>query len=282
MAKFMIRNTDPPLTTKDFLEKIRPFAKEVAETWPGIPQRLRRRFFSEFMNVLGTWFQKEHLESEGSSDAAVITTHMLEDVKIKADALYRLLEEIVYPERVAIAPRPWELCIGQSCAAQILQRAGRTATPSWDIDSILVALSSMIKAADNPMVEVGMVSYPNLSHKPVLVELDKLIRVPASDPPKRGQGRPAGFDQYRKLDYLVFELGVTFARAGVNLTAYAKDGGGLKVAAGSLIQMLEMLDECLLQHLDWHTHLPSPEDHLHHIATYQRLLARARSHAAQR
>jgi hypothetical protein len=284
----------PPVQTKYFLENIRPFVQKLAETWPGIPQRLRRRFLHELMNVLGTWFQKEHVESPGMGDAAKFAINLLQDMKTKAADLRRLFEKIetrrnltyvrdTDPERYAAILKAdpqmtsWESLIGCHFAHDILERAGRNTTPSWNIQTILAALSAMIEAAERPTGKLSSGS------SEVEVELDELIRVHelvrAPAPKKRSCGRPVGIDGYQALDCLVFGLGVAAARVGINLTAYIKSGdGGAKVAAGSLIDILDMLRDCFWKQFRWNPHIPW--DHQRHIATYQRLLARARSHAA--
>src|SRR5205823_11266737 len=100
--------------------------------------------------------------------------------------------------------------LGYDLARRNLKDAGRAATPAWDIDSILAALSAMIELADGP----------------AMTDLARVFKRR-----KRGRGRPAGFD-CPKLDLLVFVLGFVAARAGVNLTAFTKDGGEVKIPAG--------------------------------------------------
>jgi len=277
-----------PLTTKQFLENIRPFCEQLAEAWPDVPQRLRRRFLRELMNVLGIWFQKAHVESAPLRKAAVSAVNLLERVKGAAMCLRADIKNLSEPGSSETA-QSWEFSVACRFVARNLECAGQATTPPWDINSILAALSAIIEITDNPMTDIEAILPDKPGATRLKMELDRFIRVPISyrhqggrgRPAERRQGRPSGFYRFPNLDVLVFGLGVVAARAGVNLTAYTKSGGRVKVAAGSLIQILEMLRECLLEQLDWHPNLPSAKDHKRHIATYQRLLARARSNLAR-
>ena len=105
----------------------------------------------------------------------------------------------------------WEVLIGCNYARHNLERAGRKTTPSWNIESILAALSAMIEAAERPVGELvsdsGEATEVELDE---FIRVQELVRVPASE--KRRRGRPVGIDRYPALDFLVFELGVAAAR----------------------------------------------------------------------
>ncbi len=264
-----------PTTVESFLEGIRPLAERIAQTWPGIPERSRRRFLHELTNVLGQWFQKAHLEVSKSSSEEFkeLAVDLLQNVKNKAIALVCVLEEITkpYPFKGPTDMSAYRLVQGN------LLDAIQARTPSWDIDGIRAALLAMAAAADNPTVKRRL-----LDGSVVLTPLAAIgLPTPAPKHRKRRQGRPAGFDRYPGLDFLVFELGVVMARVGVNLTAYIKDGGEVKVAAGSLIQILDMLRRCVRDQGLVNPMLPFPDQHRRYVATYQRLLARADSHVVR-
>src|SRR5260221_10194704 len=95
----------------------------------------------------------------------------------------------------------WEVLIGCNYARHNLERAGRKTTPSWNIESILAALSAMIEAAERPVGELvsdsGEATEVELDE---FIRVQELVRVPASE--KRRRGRPVGIDRYPALDFL--------------------------------------------------------------------------------
>jgi hypothetical protein len=260
----------------------------MAETWPGIPSRLRAGFSSKLLSLLGLWFQRVHMESAAHSEAALIAIDLLQNVKTNATALLRALEKIVKaPEQITVKDPYWpggsrvagksrEFFFGRKFAENNLRRAGETATPAWNIADVMNALAGMVEVADKPTVQFATEEGTTFT-----TELNKLIRV-ATRHEHRKSGRPSGIARHRGLDFLVYELAVIAIRAGISLTAYTKNGGGIKVAAGSLIDMLDMLREAVQQQISWDTQLPLLEQHQRQIATYQRLLARARSHISRK
>jgi hypothetical protein len=275
----------PPIHTVGiFLKKIKPFAEELAATWPGIPTRLRRQFLRELNDALGRWFEVAHLEfsKKMSNEHRRIVTEVLQDVAAKAGELHRSLEAIWRPFFGIPTPpiRPiFENPTHMNAywvAAGNLHDAGEATTPSWNLESILIALSSMVAAAKKPTVKIRMTDGSF-----ILQTLDAPAPMQRNSRKSR-RGRPAGFRHHQNLDFLILELGVVAARAGVNLSAYMKDGGGVKVAAGSLIVMLEMLRAWFWDNIGWNSGIPFPNQHESHIATYQRILRRARTRATLR
>ena len=147
-----------------------------------------------------------------------IATDLLQDVASKAADLHHLLESIT--KRKPLFKSPTHMS-AYRVAEGNLHDAGQATTPSWDFDSTLAALSSMIAAADNPTVKILM-----NDGSAVLQPLG----APAPMHRKRRQGRPTGLGHHQRLDFPA---------------------------------------------------IPFPNQHPRHIATYQRLLARARSHATR-
>jgi hypothetical protein len=212
-----------PLTTKQFLENIRPFCEKLAETWPGIPQRLRRRFLRELMNVLGIWFQKAHLEPAPLKEAAVSAIDLLREVRSHALVLRATIKQITEPDCWDTA-LSWEFSLARRFVARNLEHTGRATAPPWDLNSILAALSAIIEMADSPMTEVEMIRPHELSAMILKMKLDRLIRVPISYDYEHTDERPAGrrpfsFYQFPELDFLVLGLGAVAARAGVKASA---------------------------------------------------------------
>jgi hypothetical protein len=96
------------------------------------------------------------------------------------------------------------------------------------------------------------------------------------DAPKRG--RPRGISEYPELHRLIFFLAKCMARHGALLTAHMKTNEQTRVAAGSLIDTLNILRRYLAQQPDWKwltEFLPLPDQHERHVATYRRLLGAA-------
>jgi hypothetical protein len=100
--------------------------------------------------------------------------------------------------------------------------------------------------------------------------------------PKRGRRR--GMLEYPQLHRLVFNLAYAMAWGGITFSAYIKKSARTKVAAGTLIDVLDRLREHLVQQPIWEwltEYLPLPDEHQCHVATYRRLLKAAREARAE-
>jgi hypothetical protein len=102
------------------------------------------------------------------------------------------------------------------------------------------------------------------------------------EPADKPRGRPSGISGFPQLETLIFLLEFHSASHGASLTAYIKKDGELKVAAGSMIDALNILRSYLVkdQSYFWLANfLPLPDEHLTYVSTYQRILAGARIEA---
>ena len=102
------------------------------------------------------------------------------------------------------------------------------------------------------------------------------------EPADKPKGRPSGISRYPQLETLIFLLEFHSAHYGAFFTAYIKKDGELKVAAGSLIGVLNILRNYLVndQSYFWLAKfLPLPDEHVSYVSTYQRILAGARFEA---
>jgi hypothetical protein len=114
-------------------------------------------------------------------------------------------------------------------------------------------------------------------------EYERVMGIEPESGDKSRQGRPRGTSGYRHLETLVFLLELHSAFHGAFLTAYVKKNGELKVAAGSLINALNMLRCYLVNDYPWLANsLPRPDQHLMYVSTYQRILTGARIEARDR
>jgi hypothetical protein len=103
------------------------------------------------------------------------------------------------------------------------------------------------------------------------------------EPAHKPKGRPSGISRYPQLETLIFLLEFhSTPHYGAFFTAYIKKDGELKVAAGSLIGVLNILRNYLVndQSYFWLAKfLPLPDEHVSYVSTYQRILAGARFEA---
>jgi hypothetical protein len=96
--------------------------------------------------------------------------------------------------------------------------------------------------------------------------------------PKRTPGKPMGIKNYPALYVLVVGLGYWAENhLPAPFTAYVKRAGETKVAVGSLIEMLNLLREHILNSSTrWlASSLPTPTEHLRYVSSYQRCLREA-------
>jgi hypothetical protein len=229
------------------INRLKPFADTLAKKLAG-SAKARRKLSSRFLVALDAW------SCEIRHDKTIATCNALKKTRDCMIALSKQCDETV--------------------------RA--TLSSGWIQDQDLVN-KILSPPSPNPIADLAT-SLPSCI-KTMEAWVEKYRRTTAIEPKpgnKPSRGRPSGVTGYPNLETLVFLLEGHSAFHGAFLTAYIKKNGELKVAAGSLIDALNMLRSYLMNDpvYSWLANsLPLPGEHLTYVSTYQRILADARIEA---
>jgi hypothetical protein len=215
-----------------------------------IQKERRRELSNDLASAFLTWAFQHKIAGD---------TKLMREIKKSAMALHRQLKEVNSAYTIEAHSLAGDINTSRFGTAEWLSfDLNFSATPRTDIDGVLAALSTINESADRWLL---MHDSPFGSHK-------------------RSRGKPRGISQYSELADLVVLLQHCAVRNGVSFSAYTRRSGKRKVAAGSLIDTLNLLRSRLADSdmLGWEIpkwligSLPLPRQHRANVSSYRRLL----------